>query len=862
MPLILITELGSSSMSRTLAEASLLPLPKANFVISLGNRARVPIVTFSATSPYLASLGSPYFFRFAQNDSAQVNAIRAIVEAFGWKEAVPIYIDNDYGKGVIPFLTDALQQVNVRIPYLSAIFPSATDEDITEELYKLMTMQTRVFIVHMSSDLGSTLFTLAQKIGMMAEGYVWIITNGLANELSSLNSSVIESMQGVLAVRTYIPKTKELEDFKVRWKIKFLQDNPTFAGSNLNVLGLWAYDATTALAMAVEKVGTTNFVFLKTRASVNLTGLERLGVSVNGENLREALSNTIFRGLSGEFKVGDEQLQTSTFEITNVIGNGERRIGFWTSQRGLVRRLDSTNTSINSLSKNSFGPIIWPGDTHSIPKGWDNPTNAQKMRIGVPVRTGYTELVKITHDPITNRTEVTGFCIDLFKAMLKVLPYFLRYEFIPFAKPNGEPAGSYSELISQVYYGKYDAVVGDVAIIANRSNYVDFTMPYTESGVTMIVALKDDRKKNVWAFLKPLTSDLWATAGCFFVFIGFVVWILEHRVNKSFRGPPSHQIGTSLWFSFSTMVSSHGEKVVSNLARFVVIIWIFVVLILVQSYTASLTSLLTVEQLRPAVTNVNELVNRKLNVGCRKNSFVEKLLKGVGVQDYQFKYFNSTEDCNDLLTKGSENGGIAAAFDEIPYAKLFMGTYCSKFVSLGTIFKTGGLGFVFPKGSPFVAEISRAILNVTQGAEMRKIENAWFNKNSCVQSGAPVSSDSLGLESFWGLFLIAGISSAVALTIFTIEFLNENRHNWAVHYNPRISIWRRLVILLKIFDQRNEDSHTFKKKEVRDRREGGSSNHGLDVEASPASPCPPSPSCQAESNFSFEGDHANGFRRG
>jgi len=107
-------------------------------------------------------------------------------------------------------------------------------------------------------------------------------------------------------------------------------------------------------------------------------------------------------------------------------------------------------------------------------------------------------------------------------------------------------------------------VVGDVTIIANRSDYVDFTMPYTESGVTMVVLMKDNRKKNAWAFLKPLTWDLWVTTACSFVFIGFVVWVLEHRINNDFRGPTSHQIGTSLWFSFSTMVFAQSKSYSSN----------------------------------------------------------------------------------------------------------------------------------------------------------------------------------------------------------------------------------------------------------------------------------------------------------
>lgn len=102
---------------------------------------------------------------------------------------------------------------------------------------------------------------------------------------------------------------------------------------------------------------------------------------------------------------------------------------------------------------------------------------------------------------------------------------------------------------------EFDAAVGDISIVANRSLYVDFTLPYMESGrVSMIVPITDVESKKAWVFLKPLTWDLWVTSLVFFVFIGFVVWVLEHRINQDFRGSPSHQISTSFWFSFSTMV--------------------------------------------------------------------------------------------------------------------------------------------------------------------------------------------------------------------------------------------------------------------------------------------------------------------
>ncbi|KAL9363578.1 hypothetical protein Peur_046363 [Populus x canadensis] len=793
---------------------------QANFVIDLGEKAQVPIISFSATSPSLTSIRSSYFLRATQNDSAQVNAISAIVQAFGWREAVPIYIDNEYGEGIIPYLTDALQEVDARVPYRSVISPSATDDQIVEELYKLMTMQTRVFIVHMYRSLGTRLFTKAKEIGMMSEGYVWIMTDGLSVDfLSSPNHSVTDTIQGVLGIKPYVPRTKELEYFRARWKRKFLRDKPNKIDAELNIYGLLAYDATTALALAVEKAGTTNFGFQKANVSSNSsTDLATLGISLNGPNILRALSTTSFKGLTGDYLFVDGQLQSPAVQIVNVNGNGGRRIGFWTPTEGLVKTLNPRiNKRMNSTATSRVSTVIFPGDTTAVPKGWEIPTNEKKLKIGVPVKDGFSELVAVTKDPGSNTTTFTGFCIDVFDAVVKALPYALPYEYIPFANSDGEPAGTYNDLAYQVYLKNYDAVVGDITIVYNRSLYIDYTLPFTESGVSMIVPIADNNSKNAWVFMKPLTWDLWVTSFLFFVFIGFAVWVLEHRINDDFRGSASDQAGTSFWFSFSTMVFAQRERVVSNLSRAVIIIWCFVVLILTQSYTASLTSLLTVEQLQPTVTDVRELIKKGEYVGYQKGSFVLGLLLDLGFDKSKLMVYNSAEECHHLFSKGSGNGGIAAAFDELAFIKLILSRYCSKYTMIDPKFKTGGFGFVFPKGSPLVADISRAILNVTEGDEMKQIEGAWFGKKStCPDSSPSISSNSLSLKSFWGLFLIAGLAALLALIIFVVMFVYRER-NVLRSSDSTASIWSRIENFFRIFIQRDSTSSTFRQSDLKDR---------------------------------------------
>lgn len=75
---------------------------------------------------------------------------------------------------------------------------------------------------------------------------------------------------------------------------------------------------------------------------------------------------------------------------------------------------------------------------------------------------------------------------------------------------------------------------------------MDFTQPYIESGLTVVVPVRKTNS-NAWAFLRPFSGMMWAVTALFFLVVGAVVWILEHRINDEFRGPPKQQVVTALW---------------------------------------------------------------------------------------------------------------------------------------------------------------------------------------------------------------------------------------------------------------------------------------------------------------------------
>jgi len=93
---------------------------------------------------------------------------------------------------------------------------------------------------------------------------------------------------------------------------------------------------------------------------------------------------------------------------------------------------------------------------------------------------------------------------------------------------------------------EFDGAVGDIAITTERTRMVDFTQPYIESGL-VVVAPVGKAESHALAFLAPFTPKMWCVTAVFFILVGAVVWILEHRVNDEFRGPPKKQVVTILW---------------------------------------------------------------------------------------------------------------------------------------------------------------------------------------------------------------------------------------------------------------------------------------------------------------------------
>ncbi|XP_057963620.1 glutamate receptor 2.5-like [Malania oleifera] len=745
---------------------------EASLVAEIGSKAYVPILSFADASPRWATKRWPFYVQASPNQDEQMTGVAAMVQSWRWHQVTVLYEDNESAAfQVIPHLSNALREVGVKISHLLALPPFASSL-LSKELERLKSELCRVFVVHLSPPLAERLFDEAMKMEMMGEGYVWITTSTATSLIHSFGANTISSMQGVVGIKSYYSETMpRYKNFHSQFSEKFSLENPEEENNEPSIFALQAYDVALTATLAMGEAG-----------------------NMSGQQLLENILASDFQGLTGRIQYRNQEVTaTNKFQIVNVIKERKvyRKLGFWTYKLGFSKVVDDDddeNIVVYNTSVESLEQVFWPGgQSRQVPRGWNPPITP--LRIGVPTHSIFTQYLNVKVNDSNNTISSSGgLPIELFKAVVKDLPYNLSYKFTPFN-------GTYDELVEQIHLKNFNAVVGDVAIVAQRYQHAEFTHPFTESELVMITPVRSKTSNQALLFMKPFTKAMWILIAVITIYNGFVVWLIERNHHLELKGSMVNQVGTLLWLAFTTLFSLQGEKLHSNLSRIATVVWLFVALVITQCYTASLTSMLTVQQLEPTTADVELLKNTNANIGYCKGSFVEKYLKDVlHFPHMKLKKFTSPEEYAQAL----ESREIAAAFMEAPLAKLFLAKYCKSFALAGPTYKVGGFGFAFSKGSPLVADMSQALLNFSESGKLRELEHNVTGSQECVNSTNSCMDNEncsrLSPSSFWVLFVMTGGTSTLALVIYAIHHRRKLIHNFMLRDDQHNPIWASVLL--------------------------------------------------------------------
>ncbi|KAL5710470.1 hypothetical protein ACHQM5_021027 [Ranunculus cassubicifolius] len=745
---------------------------QAALVAEVANETQVPMLSFASPSvaPPIASLRWPFLVKMASNDTLQIKCIASIVGSYRWTRVIAIYEDSYVtDSGFLTLLSEELQIVGSDIEHWLTFpaYSSLSDPKtyIHNELVKLDNKQSRVFVLVGSSlELAYCILTEAKRIGLVGNNSVWITTDSVANLLSVVNSTVISTMQGLIGLKTYFSETiPSYIDFSVHFRNLFQSFDPKDPKPEPGFYALRAYDTVYTVALAIEG------------SSINKN------INTSQTLLLENILASNFTGLSGNIQFQDRELSCSTtYEIVNVVGRTYPTLKFWSLEHGFSdgfvdeRDRETTIGGGDNRTMHVLGArVYWPGGLERVPLGWKTPTETEPLIIGVPGNASFEDFVRVK-----NGEDPVGLSIDVFNEVVKLLNYDLPHRFVPFF-------GSHDELLQQVYLKNFGAAVGDITVLANRLNFVDFTEPYADSGLSMVVPVR--RKSNAWSIVKPFTTKLWIMISILFLYIAFVVWFLERRSNPDFGGPWKNQLSAAIWFTCSTLFFSQRGNIHSNFTRVVIFFWLFTVFVMTSSYISSLTSMLTVTELdRPKTLDGP--------IGCN-SPYVRRYLESVlHVHPKNIMDISSEYEYISAFKKGI----IKAALLELPYQRVFLSKYPKDYEELGPRLRSAGLGFAFPKGSPMTEDFSKAILSLYEDGELNILDQYW----STLYDSSNSDSDNHGLDlsNFKALFMVTFLVSTVMLVLYAIAKVREV---WRVPIcSPSVAtnmVWGKMKRILAYF---------------------------------------------------------------
>ena len=308
-----------------------------------------------------------------------------------------------------------------------------------------------------------------------------------------------------------------------------------------------------------------------------------------------------------------------------------------------------------------------------------------------------------------------GISIDLWRRIADQM--HLRYRF---------QETTLKGLTDGVAEGSLDAAVAALTVTGPRHRLVDFTQPFYSTGLG--IAVVPDAGITWWPIISNVFSlgFLRAVAALFAISlaVGVVLWFVERRHNEHF-GAHRRGLGSSVWWSAVAMTqsgSAAGEKVPVTLAgRLLAIVWMVASVIVIASFTAALTSQLTLKQLRGTVHGEADL--RHVRVAAIAGTETTEYL---GREHIAYQVFADAEAGLSALQKGRID---ALSYDRPLLLWLVNERFSGSVQVLDATFDPQVYAIALPQGSELRMPIDLALLDAVRSDWWRETLFAYLGRS-------------------------------------------------------------------------------------------------------------------------------------
>uniref|UniRef100_K7FTV4 Glutamate receptor n=1 Tax=Pelodiscus sinensis TaxID=13735 RepID=K7FTV4_PELSI len=324
-----------------------------------------------------------------------------------------------------------------------------------------------------------------------------------------------------------------------------------------------------------------------------------------------------------------------------------------------------------------------------------------------------------------------GFCIDILKRLAKTVGFTYDLYLVTNGKHGKKIDGVWNGMIGEVFYLRADMAIGSLTINEERSEIIDFSVPFVETGISVMVSRSNGTVSPSAFLAEPYSPAVWVMmfVMCLTV-VAVTVFIFEYfspvGYNRSLAagkrtGGSKFTIGKSIWLLWALVFNNSVpvENPKGTTSKIMVLIWAFFAVIFLASYTANLAAFMIQEEYVDTVSGLSDRKFQKpqdqyppLKFGTVPNGSTEKNIRSnyPDMHSYMVKYNQrSVEDALQHLKSGKLDAFI---YDAAVLNYMARKDEGCKLVTIGSgkVFATTGYGIALQKGSRWKRPIDLALL--------------------------------------------------------------------------------------------------------------------------------------------------------
>ncbi|XP_072144874.1 glutamate receptor ionotropic, kainate 2-like [Dermacentor andersoni] len=623
----------------------------------------------------------------------------------------------------------------------------------------------------------------ASEIGMMTEYYNYIITSLDTHTLDMTRFQ--EALANVSALRLVDLDKEETRKLLHDWTNSELR----FGHRALEMTALRTelallFDAMSLFARALHDMEHVENFELKSfscEAPSNWT---------NGEALLQRMKTVHVKGLTGYVRLDEDGLRTDfTLNVIELKSTGFEKVGTWTRRTGI-----------------RFSRGYVQQKQEEIVDVIQNRT----FRVSTIVNPPYTMLKKDAHLREGN-DRFEGFAVDLMDALAQKIGF--RYE-MHLVKDNAygsNASGEWNGMIRELIDREADMAIVDLTITYMRAQMVDFTMPFMNTGISILFRKPLQDNPPLFSFLLPFSVDVWLYMLTAYLALSLWYGLLgrfspyENRFAlRRFSGADTPQwdpeemekeldITNRFWFAIGSLMQQGSDLNPSAVStRIIASIWWFFTLIMISSYTANLAAFLTAQRMTSPIENAHDLAKQtSIDYGCllsgSTKSFFQSsdspLIKRMwaAMEAAQPSVFAETNE------KGVERvlrGGYAYLMESTTI-EYMMQKNC-QLTQIGGQLDSKGYGIATPPDAKIRNIISAAIVEFHEGDLLFKLKQKWWKTRNPPDptalskchlytnaSSSSASSSEMGLASVGGVFIVLLVGCIAGALLCVGEFIWE-----------------------------------------------------------------------------------------